>query len=153
VPFNVKFEIDPEKRTTGEREGDPRIELKLLAELPGILNWALEGYREWADQGLRPPLAVRAATESYRQESDILAHFIEEELVKLRADQAGNTGGEIYNAYKLWCQENGEKQIDNRQFAAALQERGFTKKKDRTGRVRYFGLALSVRTVEEVVTE
>jgi len=49
IPFNVKFEIDPEKRAPGEREGDPRIELKLLAELPGILNWALEGYREWVD--------------------------------------------------------------------------------------------------------
>lgn len=151
IPFNVKFEIDPEKRTTNEREGDPRIESKLLAEISGILNWALEGYREWLDQGLRPPQAVRVATESYRQESDMLAHFIEEELVPLpRADQPGNTGGEIFKAYQLWCDNNGEKALNNRQFGDALAERGFAKKKV-GGMVRYFGIGLSVRTVQDIL--
>lgn len=153
IPFLQQFESDGAKLTGGKKPGDPKLESKLLTELPGILNWALEGYREWGQGGLQQPEAVRDATESYRQESDILANFIEEELVKLRADQPGNTGGEIYKAYQLWCEENGEKEISNRQFAAGLEERGFTKKKDRTGRVRYFGVALSVRTVAEVVTE
>jgi len=28
---------------------------KLLGELPGILNWALEGCLEWQEQGLQEP--------------------------------------------------------------------------------------------------
>jgi putative DNA primase/helicase len=122
--------------------------VKLLGEISGILNWALEGYREWIDQGLRPPEAVRTATDSYREESDVLGTFIDEELVRLRPDQAGNTGGEIYKSYQLWCEENGEKALNNRQFGDALRERGFAKRKI-GGVVRYFGIGLVVRTVQD----
>jgi putative DNA primase/helicase len=52
IPFSVSFE---------GRE-DKELEKKLKAELPGILNWALEGLRRWHAEGLNSPAAVTWVT-------------------------------------------------------------------------------------------
>ncbi len=45
----------------------PDLELpdKLRAEWPGILQWMIEGCRQWLETGLNPPSAVQAATELF----------------------------------------------------------------------------------------
>ena len=48
-----------------------------MAELPGILNWALEGLRMWEEVGLSPPECVTSATGTYRAESDSVGQFVE----------------------------------------------------------------------------
>ena len=55
---------------------DPKILESLKRELPGILRWMLEGYREWRQTGLRPPSRVMDATAEYRSESDALGTWI-----------------------------------------------------------------------------
>ena len=57
VPFAV---------TIPEDEKDPHLKKKLFAEAPGILNWALEGCREWQRNGLGMPAAIQNATGEYR---------------------------------------------------------------------------------------
>lgn len=71
IPFAVNFE---------GRE-DKQLETKLRAELPGILNWALEGLREWHQIGLSPPKEITDATEEYRQESDVIAQWVNDRCV------------------------------------------------------------------------
>jgi putative DNA primase/helicase len=66
VPFTVEI---PE----GER--DPELPNRLRAELPGILAWAVQGCLLWLESGLGVPDQVRAATDAYRRESDILGAF------------------------------------------------------------------------------
>jgi len=44
---------------------------ELRAELPGILNWALEGYRAWKAGGLQPPPSVLESTQEYKLENEI----------------------------------------------------------------------------------
>jgi putative DNA primase/helicase len=46
IPFNVQIP---------EAERDKELPDKLKAELPGILNWAIDGCILWRDQGLTPP--------------------------------------------------------------------------------------------------
>jgi P4 family phage/plasmid primase-like protien len=145
IPFLQQFETDPEKVAGAVKLGDPKLEIKLLAELPGILNWALEGYREWAEQGLRPPEAVRAATDAYRKESDILGTFIEEELIQLQPTKRGNSAGDIYKAYCKWCEANGETPLTQTKFGRELSDvRGYQKKKE-GGTVWYWGLGLPLK--------
>jgi putative DNA primase/helicase len=59
IPFTQNFD---------GRE-DKQLERKLIEkELPGILNWALEGLRKWKDEGLtKKPKAVIEATAKYRE--------------------------------------------------------------------------------------
>lgn len=62
--------IPPEKR-------DRQLLEKLKLEGPGILNWALDGLREWREQGLNVPESIRASTAAYRGEQDVLGEWIE----------------------------------------------------------------------------
>ena len=48
-----------------------------------ILRWAIEGCVTWQREGLGVPQAVKAATEDYRQEMDVLGRFIEENMGNL----------------------------------------------------------------------
>ena len=63
-------------------EGEARIAdlgSRLAAELPGVLNWAIEGCLEWQRVGLAPPKVVTDATEEYRKEQDRFGQFLEDE--------------------------------------------------------------------------
>lgn len=129
VPFAVTI---PE----AEREKD--LADSLRDELPGILNWALEGCREWQLGGLRPPAEVQAATEEYRVESDVLGAFIDERCVE--DANAATPASELYNAYKEWAESGRESVLNNTQFGRQLAERGFMAEK--RGTVRRLGIRL-----------
>jgi|GEM_PF-1451537 len=68
IPFNVKFD---------GKTADPELVDKLKQELPGIMNWALEGYSQWKKDGLNPPEEVTNATKDYKNESDVVAEFLD----------------------------------------------------------------------------
>lgn len=71
------------------------------AESSGILNWALEGVKQWLAMGLKPPQSVVKATKEYRTEQNLFARFAEACLVF--DPQAKETAANIYNAYKDWA--------------------------------------------------
>ena len=114
VPHEVS--IPPEER-------DRDLAAKLLNELPGILNWAIEGLREWQRVGLTPPDKVAAATADYRAQMDHLRDFINARC-KLDKDFHVTTGS-LYCAYEVWAFENGEQAVKKRTFGTMLKERGY----------------------------
>src|SRR5208337_4000191 len=54
----------------------------LRPELPGILNWAVEGLMKWKRDGLSLPKSVRETTAEYRGEMDTVAQWLEERTEK-----------------------------------------------------------------------
>jgi P4 family phage/plasmid primase-like protien len=68
LPFTV---------TIPETERDRDLPAKLQQELSGILNWVLAGVRDFLDAGLAIPEEVRAATQDFRSEQDILGAWTE----------------------------------------------------------------------------
>jgi putative DNA primase/helicase len=114
VPFEVRI---PEERQ------DKRMPEKLCEELPGILAWAVEGCREWQREGLGEPREVKAATESYRKEQDVLGKFIEDRCVV--GSTAITKATPLYQAYRQWCDETGETAVRQVAFGQGLAERGF----------------------------
>ena len=132
IPFEVQI---PE----GER--DTTLPAKLRAELPGILSWALRGWQDYQQDGLPTPAAVRAATASYRSESDVLGKFLDDRCDL--ADGMTAEAGKLYTAYTEWATENGVRAQSNVRFAKALTERGFTKEKNpSTKRQEYQGVGI-----------
>ena len=73
----------------------------LLPELPGILNWALDGLRAYWKVGLSPPAAVSAATDEYRKDMDIVGRWIEERCLLDKNAEA--TSYVLYQDYKAWA--------------------------------------------------
>jgi len=130
IPFTV---------TIPEKEQDKELAAKLRGELPGILNWVLDGCRQWQAIGLKPPKAVTDATAVYRSEMDILGQFLAERCIHSKMFQA--TAKELYQAYLIWCEEAGDKAISKRAFGLALAERGLIKSKSHS-RIIWKGIGL-----------
>jgi putative DNA primase/helicase len=129
VPFNVTIPKPQQDRTLAE---------KLRTELPGVLRWIVAGCLEWQRQGLGEPDEVKAATGQYREDMDILGDFMAVRCTVHPNASAGATP--LYNAYKSWCEENGEIAVPQRRFGLQLGERGF--EKDKVGTVVWRGIGL-----------
>jgi putative DNA primase/helicase len=114
IPYAVT--IPPEKR-------DKRLREKLQAEKSGILNWVLKGCADWLEHGLGAAEAVSAATEGYRQESDALAEFIS--ACCTRDELVTEIAGDLYRAYKSFCEGSGEEPFSAQLFGRMLTERGY----------------------------
>jgi putative DNA primase/helicase len=112
-----------EVRITKE-EKDLHLLDKLEQELSGILNWALEGYRLYLEEGLEPPEAVREATAQYRDDMDKVTQFIKDECVT-GAESFWVTKDRLYNVYKAWCGENGVYPESKRRFGEKLVEKEY----------------------------
>ena len=113
IPFAV---------TIPEQERDRQLGEKLKEELPGILRWAVEGCLEWQSRGLDAPDSVRAATASYRDESDILAEFLDAECVL--DSEAATPASELYHRYVGWSERIKDQPISKAAFGQHLSERG-----------------------------
>ena len=68
----------PFLNVVSDDERDNNLPAKLLAEAQGILAWIIQGAVTWYGQGLKPPTAVREATDEYRREMDVVGTFLEE---------------------------------------------------------------------------
>jgi len=104
-------------------EQDKDLINKLIAELPGIFAWAVEGCMEWNRIGLSEPASVAQATTAYKTEMDSLALWIESNCtvdVK-KIDLFKN----LYQDYLQWSADHGENTISGREFGQALDGLGY----------------------------
>ena len=140
VPFGVTFG-SAEEVASGARTAvrDPALTERLQAEREGVLAWLVEGCMEWQRDGLRPPTAVLAATESYRDEMDKVGLFLKECCTVGPQESAGATA--LFTQFRWWCRENGYPDASQRWFGLRLGERGFQREEKRDG-VQWVGLRL-----------
>lgn len=134
VPWDVQ--IPKEERV---RDLDKML---LEEEASGILNWMLEGWEIYADQGLVRPEAVVAATEDYQISSDPLALWAADCLEffpDLHNTDIFATGKQLRASYEWWCQEAPEEPINKRQFGVRLKERRDMLHK-KISATRYYGV-------------
>lgn len=132
LPFSV---------TIPEEERDRYLLQKLELELPGILNWALQGCKEWQAHGLKTPQIIAEAVNAYREESDVLGRFIAESCDTGKVFQVKSSM--LFKQYQQFCEAAGERWMPSKDFPHELQRRGFTSKRLKTG-VIFEGIALSV---------
>jgi P4 family phage/plasmid primase-like protien len=128
--------------TIPKAEQDKELEAKLLQELPGILNWALEGLQEYHRIGLEAPKAVKAATETYRRENDSLEAFIAEACQIQRLAVCKNST--LFSEYERFCYENGLKAVSQTKFSNELKSKsGIESKRTMDGYV-WMGIGLKI---------
>lgn len=116
VPFGV---------TIPDAEQDKRLPKKLREELPAILSWIVRGALMYRKVGLPEAPEVKAATEGYRANMDVLAGWIEERCVV--GEGVWCKFSTLYEDYRAWCEESNETTQRKRKFADLLTERGFEK--------------------------
>ncbi len=100
VPFKVQIPKE-ERRDMTELLDD------LMTEAPGILNWLLEGAVDWAERGLQPPDAVRAATQTLRDESDPVGEFLRDACLATGDEADWVSRATVAEAFNFWRDTQG----------------------------------------------
>ncbi len=135
VPFTQTIPLDKVDKT---------LPAALAAEAPGILNWAIAGFKAWQEGGLQPPKEVTEATEAYKDESDPLGEFFDEYTVK--DPKRSVLARDIYKSYLAWVESTGVRfPMTQQMLGRQLQARGFTAGRQRPieGKARvWYGLRL-----------
>lgn len=117
VPFEVQIPKDQVDRALPD---------KLWAERAGILNWLIAGALSYLQEGLRVPDAVRAATDEYREQSDPYGAFLKAACDVTGDDTDVETPGDLYAAFKIFCERQGFFAVGVSTFNKALPEKAAT---------------------------
>lgn len=131
IPFTV---------TIANEDQDKNLLAKLRTEFPGILRWCVEGCLAWQKKGLGTPVEVSEATEQYREEMDVIGTFLEE--CCFMKEKASVFSKDLYKHYVEWCETNGEKSLNQRNFGMGLKERGFTNGRGTAGKKKWQGIEI-----------
>ncbi|MBI4768147.1 MAG: hypothetical protein HY787_26715 [Deltaproteobacteria bacterium] len=121
IPFTLAFVPEPDPTKPNERRSDKDLPEKLKAESSGILAWAVQGSLSWIRDGLNPPEIVKAAIQEYREEEDLITHFIKE-TCKIGPDYKVKAG-ELYKAYQQWSSQMGLNPMNATRFGKELKKR------------------------------
>ena len=95
---------------------------KMAAEVEGILLWAFEGLQRLVKNGFQFTESDRAKRnrELVKRDNNNVFDFLESEgYIRLKAD-ACTSSKELYEVYKMWCEENSLNAIKARGFSDAL---------------------------------
>lgn len=116
----------------------------LKAEGPAILNWLLEGLRDWHDNRAWTSEKVRAATQKYREAQDFLGPFLGAKCEREKRYKV--SVADLYAAYETWCVEAGEEPVSKKEIGQMLRNHGFFTKREGDENVHTWqGLRLRVR--------
>lgn len=106
----------------------------------GILNWLLDGAREYLEYGLVIPEKIKQFTDDLKQDTDVLAMFLSEyvgeghEVEKVLAT-------ELREKYVVWLSANGYKRSPAiKNFCTDLRAAGYEVKKANQNKSYVFGL-------------
>ena len=129
IPWNV---IIPES------EQDKGLLARLCDELPGTLNWLVEGCLAWEASGLGQPASITQAVRQYRADMDTMAQFLEN--MCLAVPEARVKARALYQAYRRWCADQGVAPQSQIILGKRLREKGFTQTKNSA--MEWHGLGL-----------
>ena len=134
VPFNRRF--------TPGVDADPRLKHKLIAELPGIMNLALNAYARVIERGaFTEPKSCLQAKKEWRQEADQAAQFLEEccELGMCEIQSS-----DLYSVFCAWAAAAGiHHKLQHKSFTQRLERLGFEPVRRNNGRF-FTGLKLNM---------
>lgn len=95
----------------------------IAQEGPGVLNWCVQGMRQWLERGLDPPRAVLDAVDEYKREMDPLSDFLDQ-ATEVVTDDPGCTATELYHAYCYWSEQAARTPMTSNAFGRQMTKRG-----------------------------
>jgi len=129
-------------RNTWLGQENPRLTRELLEELPGILNWALDGLdRLQRDGYFAEPAASKEAIVALEDLSSPVAAFVRDCCVVNPALEVARD--ELYRAWRRWCDDQGRDKpgtaaVFGRDLRAAVPGLGDRRLRDGQQRHRHY---------------
>jgi P4 family phage/plasmid primase-like protien len=125
IPFTVTISKDRQDR---------ELKSKLMGEAEGILAWLVEGAKQWYAKGLPQSAAVNEATKTWQQELDRVQVYLDEHT-EASDPQAWLLNKVLYEAYKAWCEGNGERFLAHLRFSRQMEAMGYRKERKDKGNI------------------
>jgi phage/plasmid-associated DNA primase len=122
INFPIQFVKQPKR--SNERLVDLSMTAKLLKELPGILNWSLQGLAVLRENG---GFTGTSDQETLLQEltliNDPVAAFVNDVILPSAAIwNSPHTRQDVYAAYNRWCNETNSMAMSSRWFWPKLRQ-------------------------------
>ncbi|MBI2602836.1 MAG: hypothetical protein HYW48_07260 [Deltaproteobacteria bacterium] len=119
--------VIPFDQTIAESKKDPKLgtdEFWLNSgELPGILNWALEGLGRLREKGtFTKPQVCEGLKDEYRRESNPAAQFLEEGYCYSPGISEGILSTTLYESYRNFCLNGGFVAINRTRFSREIKK-------------------------------
>lgn len=106
-------------RIFNDKDQDRGLEDKLFSELPGILNWGLEGLRRvLSSQNITIGKQCKADTDNFLMALNPVRMFVDEECGFGNRLRVGKV--ELYRAYCKWSEESGHRALSKPRFDSQL---------------------------------
>ena len=136
--FFRRFLIIPFEVTIPEEKQDKQLAQKVISrELPGVLNWVLDGLdRLLKQKGFSECEASKQILAQYKKESDSVAMFTDEMNYKATPEQ-WTQAKPIYSDYREYCYAEGLKPLARKNFHKRLEALGFFTATKNVGKVVY----------------
>ena len=117
LPFTRHFEEHEQDRTLKAKLREPE-------SMSGILNWLLEGYRLYCNEGLKDTEEMQRMVGEYRWENDTVGQFLAERVELTPGDKHNRVAlRNILNGYREWCGPIGVKPLGYKAFKSELERR------------------------------
>lgn len=118
IEFPCSFVDFPDKNNSKQKPKDVNIVSKLLEELPGIFNWAYEGYKLLETVGYFTDTPEQdEITRQFEEMSDPVSVFCNDFEF-----EGERTRDSIYSDYKDWCEETGHKTMSRERFIPRFKD-------------------------------
>ena len=121
--FRRQIVLTTKDRPTG-RVDDPFLAEKLIQESEGIFLWCLEGLHRLLANNYSFTISGQAKenVETVKRSSNNVIEFLQSEgYIRFKADSEASSKA-IYEAYKLWCEDNVRKPLSANRLSSELAQ-------------------------------
>ncbi len=110
------------KEKTAGRADDPNLAEKMKAEAEGIFLWAFEGLQRLVANNFRftESKRIQENREAVKRDNNNIFDFMESVgYIRIKPD-AAISSKDLYNVYRVWCEENSLAPLKSRSFSDAM---------------------------------
>lgn len=110
------------KEKPADRVDDPYLAEKMKKEAESIFLWAFKGLQRLVRQNFKftESPRIKANRENVKRDNNNVLEFLESEgYIRFQAE-ASASSKELYESYRLWCEENSMTALKNRSFSDAM---------------------------------
>jgi putative DNA primase/helicase len=119
-----RLHLFPALNKFDESKKDLKLKEKLASGYPYVLQWMIEGFKLWQENGLNPPLSMREAAANYLESEDIVGDWFDDRC----SHKADNKVSKAiaYKDFRDWCHDQGKDFVmPDRLFYGELETKGF----------------------------